>query len=33
MYSFKPHFSPDICPEVGLLGHMAALFLVFEELP
>ena len=33
MYSFKPDFSPDVCPGVGLLGYMVALFLVFEELP
>ena len=29
MYLFEPCFSPDICPGVGLLGHMVALFLVF----
>ena len=31
MYPFEPHFSLDICPEMGLLDHMAALFLVFQE--
>ena len=29
MYLFELCFSPDICPEVGLLDHMANLFLVF----
>ena len=29
MYLFKLEFSLDICPGVGLLGHMVALFLVF----
>ena len=31
MNPFKPIFSPDICPKVGLLDHMVALFLVFKE--
>ena len=30
MYLFELEFSPDICPEVGLLDHMVALFLVFK---
>ena len=29
IYLFKLWFSPDICPGVGLLHHMLALFLVF----
>ena len=29
MYLFKLWFSPDICPGMGLLDHMVALFLVF----
>ena len=29
VYLFKLYFYPDICPEVGLLDHMTALFLVF----
>ena len=29
MYLFKLYFCPDICPGVGLLDHMTALFLVF----
>ena len=29
MYYFKLEFSLDICPGVGLLGHMAVLFIVF----
>ena len=28
MYLFELWFSPDICPGVGLLDHMVALFLV-----
>ena len=28
--SFKPWFSLDICPRVGLQGHMVALSLVFK---
>ena len=28
--SFKLYFSPDIYPGVGLLDHMATLFLVFK---
>ena len=31
-YPFEPCFSPDICPGVGLLDHMLALFLVFSFL-
>ena len=27
---FELWFSPDICPEVGLLDHMVLLFLVFK---
>ena len=27
--SFQTMFSPDICPKVGLQGHMVVLFLVF----
>ena len=27
---FQIWFSPDICPGVGLLGHMVALLLVLE---
>ena len=30
MYPFELWFSPDICPGVGLLDHMVALFLVFK---
>ena len=30
MYPFRPCFSLDICPEVGLKGHTVALFLVFK---
>ena len=33
MYIFKLWFSPDICPGVGLLNHIATLFLVFERPP
>ena len=29
VFLFKLAFSPDICPGVGLLDHMATLFLVF----
>ena len=29
MYLFELWFSPDMCPGVGLLDHMVALFLVF----
>ena len=29
MYFFELEFSPDICPGVGLLDHMVALFLGF----
>ena len=29
MYLFELQFRPDICPGVGLLDHMVALFLVF----
>ena len=29
MYLYKLWFSLDICPGVGLLDHMVALFLVF----
>ena len=29
MYLFDLQFYLDICPGVGLLGHMAILFLVF----
>ena len=29
IYPFEPWFSPDVCPEVGLQGHMINLFLVF----
>ena len=29
MYLFQLEFSPDICPGVGSLDHMVALFLVF----
>ena len=29
MYLFELWFSPDICPGVGLLGQIVALFLVF----
>ena len=29
MHSFGPCFSRDIWPRVGLLDHMAVLFLVF----
>ena len=29
MYLFELEFSPDICPGVGLLGHMVTLYLVF----
>ena len=28
---FKPCFSRDICPGVGLLDHTVALFLVLKE--
>ena len=30
MYHFKVRFSPDICPGLGLLDHMVALFLIFR---
>ena len=30
MYLFELEFCPDICPGVGLLGHMVVLFLVFK---
>ena len=30
MYLFKLWFPPDICPGVGLLEHMVAVFLVFK---
>ena len=30
MHLFKLWFSLDICPGVGLLDHMVALFLVFK---
>ena len=30
MHIFKLLFSLGICPGVGLLGHMVALFLVFK---
>ena len=30
MYPLEFEFSPDICPEVGFLDHMAILFLVFK---
>ena len=30
---FELWFSLDVCPEVGLLGHMVILFLVFKEPP
>ena len=30
MYLFRLDFSLDICPRVGLLDHMVALFLVFK---
>ena len=33
MYLFKLLFSPGICREVGLVGHMVILFLVFYETP
>ena len=33
IYPFKPCFSPDICPGVGLLSRMVALFLVFKRPP
>ena len=29
MHAFQQWFSPDICPGVGLLDHMVALFLGF----
>ena len=29
VYPFKLWFSPDTCPGVGLLDHMATLLLVF----
>ena len=29
IYLFELQFSPDICPRVGLLDYIAALFLVF----
>ena len=29
MYSFKPCFAQDLCPGVGLQGHMVVLFLIF----
>ena len=29
MFPFKPWFSLDICPGVGLLGHIVVLVLVF----
>ena len=29
MYLFKLEFCPDMCPGVGLLDHMVALYLVF----
>ena len=31
MYLFELWFSPDICPGLGLLNHMASLQLVFKE--
>jgi len=31
MYLFELWFSLDICPAVGLLDHVVALFLVFKE--
>ena len=33
MYLFELQFSLDISLGVGLLDHMATLFLVFEETP
>ena len=30
MYVFQSEFSPDICPGVGLLDHMATLVLGFQ---
>ena len=33
MTIFELRFSQDICPVVGLLGHMVVLFLVFKEPP
>ena len=29
IYLLELEFSPDICPVVGLLGHMVIVFLVF----
>ena len=29
IYLFELEFSPDICPGIGSLDHMVALFLVF----
>ena len=31
MYPFEPHFPLDICPGVGLLDHIVALFLFLKE--
>ena len=31
VYPFEPHFSLDICPGVGLLDHIVALFLFLKE--
>ena len=33
MWTFKPGFSPDICPEVGLKNQMVALYSSFKEPP
>ena len=33
MYLFELEFCLDICPRVGLLGHMVALFFYFKEHP
>ena len=33
MYPFGSCFTPDMCPGLGLQGHMVALFLDFKELP
>ena len=33
VFFFKILFFPDICPGVGLMDHMAILFLVFFEEP
>ena len=32
MYIFELQFSLDICPGVGLLGHIVVLFLGFREI-